>query len=479
MMAEKAELFTASDAAAWTGGKIVGNPDCSVYSAEVDSRKCRVGCLFFALPGEKADGHDFIAQVFENGAGGAVVSALWFENNRASIGPDLWRDGFIIVVSEPLRALQMTAAGYMDRITGPVKIGVTGSNGKTTTKELIAGVLSEKYSVIKTEGNYNSEIGLPLTVFNIKNSHDYAVIEMGINRVGEMDVLSEILRPDIVVITNIGTAHIGIFNSIETIAYEKRRSVSLFSGSGTLFISEDEPFREFLIDGLKGLSVYYGENCFKAENPGCRFQNLGLGGWEITTAEYSVRFPLVGWHNLKNAFCAYSIGRRLGLTDREIKAGLEKAVPLSGRSQIIHGAVTIIHDSYNANADSLKQSIEFADQLDWEGSKLYVIGDMKELGESSVSIHRAAGRAAAESMADEIIFFGEDSRAAFNEASALRLKNEAAGPELFHTVDYSELEDLLLKKLRSGDLLLVKGSRSMNLERLLEPISEKFRSVKC
>ena len=250
-MAEAEYIFTSAEAAAWTGGRLLGDAAVSVFSAEVDSRKCTEGCIFFALEGERVDGHDYVEAAFNAGACGAVVSAGWAGLDEAAAM--LVEEGrFLLAVDSPLKALQHAASAYMKNITGPVRVGITGSSGKTTTKELVAAVLDEKYSVVKTAGNYNSEIGLPLTVFNIRNSHDYAVIEMGINRVGEMDVLSEILRPDLVVITNIGTAHIGIFKNIETTAFEKRRSVSFFDESGWLFVDEDEQFRDFLADGHPG-----------------------------------------------------------------------------------------------------------------------------------------------------------------------------------------------------------------------------------
>jgi UDP-N-acetylmuramoyl-tripeptide--D-alanyl-D-alanine ligase len=376
-MVEGMELFTAFDAASWTGGELIGEASCAVYSAAVDSRKCRAGSLFFALRGERADGHDFLDQAFAGGACGAVVSEEWWSRLSAP-NRDL-SDGkcFYLVVADPLKALQLIASEYLKRIKGPVRIGITGSNGKTTTKELIAGVLSEKYSVVKTDGNYNSEIGLALTVFNIKENHDYAVIEMGINRVGEMDVLSEILCPDIVVITNIGTAHIGIFKNMETIAYEKRQAASCFTGKELLFIAEDEPFKDFLVEDLNGKAVSFGENTLKADYSDFSCRNIGLHGWEIKVEKYQVRFPLVGSHNLKNALCAYSVGLSQGLSHEQIGIGLEKSVALFGRSQIIEGPVTIIHDSYNSNADSLQQSILFADELVWTGPKRYVVADMK------------------------------------------------------------------------------------------------------
>lgn len=474
-MVKAGYLFTAKEAATWCGGELLGASSSEVSGAEVDSRRCKNGVLFFALSGERVDGHNYIDAAVKAGAIGAVVSTEWSDTEDAvNVFRHTADDVFFIIVDNPLRALQRIAAEYLKGISGPVRVGITGSNGKTTTKELIASVLSEKYSVVKTAGNYNSEIGLPLTVFNIKNEHDYAVIEMGVNRLGEMDVLSEILRPDVVVITNIGTAHIGIFGNKDTIAEEKRHSVSRFDGDGTLFVAEDEPYAGFLAEGLKGRSIVYGRESLEADG-GLNYKNLGLRGWAIEIDGEVIEYPLIGEHNLKNAFCACAVGRFAELGIKELKAGLESVNPLFGRGEIIEGAVTIIQDSYNANVDSMFTSMAFADNLDWSGSKYYVFGDMKELGSDSEKMHRQLGREAASCRADKVFFFGEDSVSAFEEAK----QRAKESPVFFHTNEYKALEDELLLNLKPDDLLLLKGSRSMNLERLIEPVNMKFGREKC
>ena len=472
MTAEKRVLFTAADASLWGGGLLVGSPDTEVFSVDVDSRRCGQGTLFVALKGERADGHDYVSSVFGSGAAGAVVSKKWYESfsGEARLHPE---NGFLLVVDEPLLALQKISASYMKKIKKPVKIGVTGSNGKTTTKELIAAVLARKFNVVKTEGNFNSEIGLPLTVFNIDNSYDYAVVEMGVNRMGEMDVLAEILRPDLVVITNIGTAHIGIFKNMETIAAEKRRSVSFFNAENTLFVSEAEDFFDFLDSGHPGKTIKYGPEIFGSENEGFSCSERGLKGWRIVFNGTQIDFPLIGRHNLENAVCACTLGRFLGVDDSGLKAGLESINIISGRSEIIEGPVTIIQDCYNANADSVGKAILFADELEWDGRKIYVLGDMKELGEASAEIHRGIGLSAANSSANRIYFYGPDSIEAYNSAQS------SGTADCFHTEDYEDLKSMLLEDLGRGDLLLLKGSRSMSLERLLEPVKALFMEGSC
>lgn len=469
-------IFTAGEAAQWAGCWLYGSSGIPVTEVVADSRGCGPGKLFVALKGERTDGHNYVQQVLEAGSAGAVVSEDWFRENSEVKIPE---EAFLLTAADPLEALQKTAAAYLRGVKHPVRIGVTGSNGKTTTKELIAGVLSEKYSVVKTGGNYNSEIGLPLTVFNIKNSHDYAVIEMGINRVGEMDVLTQILRPDIVVITNIGTAHIGIFKTRDVIAYEKRRALSLFDRDGSLFLDEDGEYKDFLVEDFKGRVEYFGRRSFTADNREFSAENAGLSGWKIRLDEVEVDFPLIGEHNLNNALCALKVGEAAGVGLEAMGKALEKAEPLFGRGQIIDGAVTIIQDCYNANADSLLSSIGFADELEWKGKKRYVLGDMKELGERSAEIHKAAGRAAAAGTADEVFFFGEDSRVSYDAALSVVEESEGRAPQFFWITDYQKLESELLARLTDGDLLLLKASRSMNLERLVEPVVNYNRGKRC
>ena len=477
MVETRGVVMTAEKAAEYAGGRLYGPAGAAVSGFESDSRKCAPGLVFVAMAGERTDGHNYISAAFESGACGALVDA-----SRADRLEEQLPEGrFFIYCDDPLKGLQKIAAGYMKTLSRPVRIGITGSNGKTTTKELTASVLSEKYSVISTEGNYNSEIGLPQTVFRINDGHDYAVIEMGINRMGEMEVLADILRPDIVVITNIGSAHIGIFNTVETIAAEKGKAVSFFDGSGTLFLDEDEAFRELLTRELQGSVQDYGERSLAA-SAGFEAESLGLGGWKVTLgrgeAECSFIFPLVGVHNLKNAICAASVGLFCGLATSEIAAGLQKSVPVFGRGEIIEGPVTVIQDCYNANLESMLGALDFTDDLKWPGNRIYVLGDMKELGDSSTAVHAAVGRAAGRGNADWVLFLGRDSALAFSEAENI-VSESGRGPKLFLAEEMEQLEEKMLEILEEGDLVLLKASRTMNLERLTAPALAKFRGEKC
>ncbi len=469
-MAEKSRvLFNVRQAGAWSRAIVFGNDLAEITSVVTDSRDAVPGCLFVAIKGERTDGHKYIAQVCEAGAGAVIVAQDWLKVNSGVL--DEYENTAFIVGEAPVRLLQDISAGYMRGLSHPVRIGVTGSSGKTTVKEVIAAVLSAGGSVVKTRGNLNSEIGLPVAVLDIEEASDYAVIEMGINRVGEMDILAEIFRPDVVVITNIGTAHIGILGSRENIAAEKKKAAVNFDGSQVLFVSEEETYSNILGEDLNGRLMKYGIKQVKAD---FSFSDKGLAGWEVGLDAYKAVYPLPGVHNLMNAVCAVCVAEYFGLDSESICRGLALSATLSGRSEIIEGGVTVIQDAYNSNADSLSRSMNFADSVKWNGRKIYVIGDMKELGDNSAEIHEAAGKEAAESCADELFFFGEDSKTAYE--AAVSVKNTAGdGNDIVSwTADYAELEEMVLESLQEGDLLLLKASRSMNLERLVKPVIEKF-----
>ena len=249
---------------------------------------------------------------------------------------------------------------HLGRLPSVTRVGVTGSNGKTTTKEIIGGILTRHASTAVNEGNLNSEIGLPMACFGVGPRHRYAVLEMGMNRVGEMDILADIVRPDLALITNIGTAHIGLLGSQDAIAAEKKRIFAHFDGRQTGFLPEGERYGAFLAEGVRGKMVVFGPG----STPGFeRSESMGLGGTLIHWEGFRIRFPLFGPHNLANALGALSVARELGVPNAEIRDGLEAVAPLFGRSQVINGPVTVIADCYNANPDSMARSLEFLESL--------------------------------------------------------------------------------------------------------------------
>lgn len=442
----------------------------SFRQAAVDSRKVGEGDLFIPLPGERTDGHHFIEDALARGAAGFIVSSDYYASHPES--KNLIQnagDKAVGVVSDTLKALQdMARAAMKERGKGAVKIGVTGSNGKTTTKELIGKVLSARGSAFVNEGNLNSEIGLCQEVLRYEGGEKFVVFEMGMNRKGEMSLLADIVCPDYAVITNIGTAHIGLIGSIEEIASEKKAIFSRFTGSEIGYIHEDEPFFDFLSRDVQGTILPYGR---RSAGEGIIEQDRGLKGSEIIFPEGVVRFPLFGGYNRKNMYAAYELGVRFGIPFREIKESLESVEPLFGRSQIIEGDVTVIFDCYNANDDSMREALAFADGLPWKGKKAAVLGGMAELGDFSEKLHAGLGSYAAGLAVDILFFYGEAMRPAYE--AAMASGTEPAGGRFRWFAEMEELGRDVESTLRPGDLLLLKGSRSIELERLLHYVKKE------
>jgi UDP-N-acetylmuramoyl-tripeptide--D-alanyl-D-alanine ligase len=415
------------------------------------------GGLFVALSGTVHDGHSFVESAFKNGADAALVERAKVETfNLESLAKDLGKT--LIIVDNTLKGLQSAARVYLEQFPHLLKIGITGSSGKTTTKEIAAAMIGAEKSTVMNPGNYNSETGLPLAVFGVRPWHEVGIFEMGMNRRGEIAELADVLKPNIALITNINSAHIGNIGSKEAIAEEKKKIFSRMDERDIALIPEDSSFRDFLAEGVKGAVSFYGEKSF-AEWGGV-VRSLGLDGSEITLDGQCIRFALPGRYNLANAFAAIAVARRVPVDQSAIRQGLESASPLFGRGEILRGRVTVIHDCYNANPESVAQALEFCESLDWPGRRIYVIGDMLELGESSPKAHETLGRLLAGSKADMVFLYGEEIKPA---AGILRDSNVSF---VMHTRDMNELSRTLDSCVHSGDLVLLKGSRGCALERL-------------
>ncbi|MFO8064368.1 MAG: UDP-N-acetylmuramoyl-tripeptide--D-alanyl-D-alanine ligase [Spirochaetota bacterium] len=445
------------------GGKLFGPGKRPVTTVTIDSRTCGAGSLFVALPGEHTDGHLFVADALRSGASMALVRSDWASGRETEISALLGEtDAGVCAVDDPLSALQDLARARLASFPHLRRVGITGSNGKTTTKELIASVLSQKDSTFKTRGNYNSEIGVPLSVFDVGEEHVFGVFELAMNHVGEMEVLADIVRPDLAVITNIGTAHIGLVGSQEAIAYEKRRVFSRFDGSQTAVLYESEPYRAVLEDGAAAHIVTFGpETTLGYEG----FEPRGVEGTVLRWRGRRIRLPLAGEHNVRNALAAITVGLQLGCSDDDIQAGLESAQPEFGRGEVIRGTITVLHDSYNANVDSMRAAIELiAETPHRSGKKILVLGAMYELGSYTAAHHEAVAASALASGADVTVLFGEEFEAA---AKALSDQDAEASKRLMWAGDIDELSSLISETVREGDLVLLKGSRGTRLERLL------------
>jgi UDP-N-acetylmuramoyl-tripeptide--D-alanyl-D-alanine ligase len=426
----------------------------------IDSRDAVKGSLFVALPGIHTDGHLFAGAAFKKGAAGMLgvqgdINFLRLKEQADSYG------AAIIGVENALDGLHALAAFHLDRFPSLLRVGITGSAGKTTVKEITHAIFSQSKTVIANKGNLNSETGLPLSLFNIQEKHQIGIFEAGMNHAGEIYGLAQILRPHIAMITNIGSAHIGHLGTRHAIAYEKKAFFSAFTGSETAVIPVNDQFAVFLAENVNGNVVFWGINEDKPQ-AGVSFKSLGLEGWEIKLENRAAKFPLPGSHNLKNAFAAAAIARAAGLSADEICAGFESVKPLFGRGRIIKvDEATVLCDYYNASPEAMAAAIKFCDNIEWNGPRVYVIGEMLELGEESEAAHAAIGLRIADSKAGAVFLFGKRSRPAFEPVMA-------GGKAVFFTEDIDELRREVKKQISANALVLLKGSRACALERVFE-----------
>ncbi|MFP4385306.1 MAG: UDP-N-acetylmuramoyl-tripeptide--D-alanyl-D-alanine ligase [Spirochaetia bacterium] len=440
--------------------------DRPLGSVVIDSRKCREGSLFVPLPGTVTDGHRHIGDAFKRGAAVSLAA----ENELQKL-PEYLRNSFsgighIIAVPDPLKALQDAAGAFRQSLTGVHIFGITGSSGKTTTKELLGSVFSRWKKTYMTEGNFNSDIGLPLSIFGLSEDTDYGIFEAGINYPGEMDGLVRILQPESVIITNIGSAHAGPLGGKEGIAREKRKLISGSRNVRQVFIHEDEPFLDFLAAETEAEIFRYG----KKTTPGIgEMVSLGSDGTVINWEGLRINLSLPGGYNGDNALGVIRAAQVHGVSPEAVKEGIESVRPLFGRSEVIRGKITLIRDCYNANPESVKQALELLGSAGEAGRKIAVIGSMKELGAYSVKAHTALGALIAQSGASAVFLFGEETLHALEGLGETGFQGLAK-----HYTDYEVLQDEFIGYVHPGDTVLLKGSRSNRLERLADTILETY-----
>ncbi|MGF7146118.1 UDP-N-acetylmuramoyl-tripeptide--D-alanyl-D-alanine ligase [Anaerotaenia torta] len=441
-------------------GKLYGDdPGYEIAGAAMDSRKIEKDYLFIASVGERVDGHSFIPQVFEKGAMAVLCEKI-------PVSPK----GPYILVDSSFEALKSIAAWYRSQLDIKV-VGITGSVGKTSTKEFISSVLSQKYRVLKTEGNFNNEIGLPLTVLNIREYHDIAVLEMGISDFGEMHRLSKIARPDICVITNIGQCHLENLGSREGILKAKTEIFDFMSENGRVCVNGDDDMLA-TISEVKGIPpVRFGlgrDNDITASEISAK----GLRGSSCTirmgAQSFSAEIPLPGGHMIFNALAATAVGSLLDMTIQEIFTGIASVKPIGGRSNILHlEQWTIIDDCYNANPVSMKAALDLLGTADTR--KVAILGDMGELGDNEKALHREVGEYAAASGIDLLICVGALSLNMYEGAQEQPGSIPLAGNVYCATRE--ELLKALPGLLKQGDTLLVKASHFMGFEEVVKFLS--------
>ena len=428
-----------------------------VESITTDSRQAEKGCLFVAIPGERVDGHDFIPSVFEKGAL-AVISERELENPS---GP-------YIQVESSLEAVKGIAAYYREQLDIKV-VGITGSVGKTSTKEVIASVLAQKYNVLKTLGNFNNELGLPLTVFRLRDEHQVAVLEMGISHFGEMHRLAKIARPDICVITNIGQCHLEFLKNRDGVLRAKTEIFDFMKGDGSIVLNGDDD-KLAQIQEAKGIRpIFFGTESGRSVYAD-HIENLGLKGVQcrihVDDKSVSVRIPIPGHHMVMNALAAAAVGHQLGLTMEEIKAGIEQLEAVSGRFHIIeNGRLQIIDDCYNANPVSMKASLDVL--CDAKGRRVDILGDMGELGENEAQLHAEVGAHASGNHIDLLICTGTVSSHMAEAAVA-----DGGYGEVLQVPTLDALLTCLPSLIEPDDTVLVKASHFMHFEKVVEKLEK-------
>lgn len=433
--------------------------DREVFGVVLDSRQAEENYLFIATKGERVDGHSFIGQVFAKGAAGVVCEKE--PENPA---------GAFILVEDSFRALKDIARFYRQNLTLTV-VGITGSVGKTSTKEFVASVLAEKYKVLKTEGNFNNEVGLPLTVLKIRDEHEAAVLEMGISDFGEMHRLSEIARPDICVLTNIGQCHLENLKSREGILKAKSEIFDFMSENGAVCLNGDDDMLRTIemVNGRKPLAFGRSEeNAVYADG----IENRGLFGSRadihIGGKIIHAEIPLPGEHMIYNALAAVAAGSFMGLTEEEMARGIAAVKPVGGRSHIMClKDKTVIDDCYNANPVSMCSALDLLSTA--LTRKVAVLGDMFELGEKEKEMHRKVGAYAAKLGIDVIICIGRLAGEMYD--GACRMAEEmanagtgGAGKSICYFSGKDEFMEKWKDMIKEGDTVLVKASHGMAFE---------------
>lgn len=437
--------------------KWVGNPQAleQVETFFIDSRTVPDQGMFVPLKGENTDGHRFLSAALMGGAIAAFCSRSAWANLETTVA--LSDRQVVVVVDDVLEALTNFASAHLDEFPGTLRIGITGSNGKTTTKELMASALSVFGPTYSSRGNFNSEIGLPLMALQMTSGFRFAVFEMGVNHRGEMDQLASIVRPLVSVITNIGTAHIGIIGSQLEIALEKKK---IFSRSGSVAMAVlpgSDRHLPVLSDGFGGSIFRFGRS-----EPGYRLiADRGLSGSEFEWKGHVYTLALPGLHHIDNALAVLTTVEALGLDPRRCSSALASVGASFGRGQVLHGEVELLLDCYNANYDSMVGLLGLLKDLRQDRRIVLVLGSMKELGAESPSLHDKLGKEVARLDVAGVFFFGDEAEGSYQACVAGRFSGHLAW-----TNEYSELESMVREFVHPGDLVVLKGSRSNELERL-------------
>ncbi len=459
-------MFTIKEIIEVTAGRLIsGDPDSRINKVSTDSRRLALGNIFIAIKGDKFDGHNFLSQAEERGAAAALIS----EDYCGMPGPaGLPHNITLIAVRDTLRALGALAAYHRRKFRLTV-IAVTGSNGKTTTKEMIYRVISSRFNTLKSHGSFNNHIGVPLTLLEINQDHEAVVLEIGMNHKGEIAALTEIAAPDIGVITGVGPAHLEFFDGIDGIVAAKCELFETMEKGKTAVVNADFP------ELYERVKRYPLELITFGRSEHCRYRATGVRVKEKDTLfrlndSYDFRLNIIGEHNVYNALAAIIVGERLGIPRDWIREGLENFSPADMRMQVLEiNGIKMIADCYNANPQSVSAAIDTLCALNCTKRRGFILGDMLELGDESEHLHAEAGRKIAEAGIDFLITVGER---AFYAAESAR-DNGMRSDVVFSVRDNGEALKIFRRQFRAGDTVLLKGSRAMKLEELIEKIRDK------
>jgi UDP-N-acetylmuramoyl-tripeptide--D-alanyl-D-alanine ligase len=428
----------------------------------IDSRNIQAGELFIAIKGGRFDGHDFVPEAIRKGAWGAVVERSALEDKYGSLG-NLKN---ILPVEDTLFALQEMSHMHREKYHIPV-VGITGSNGKTTTKEMLASIMKQKGPVLKNEGNLNNHIGVPLTLLKLEARHRAAVIEMGMSAAGEIDLLSRLVSPDVGIITNVGPAHLEFLGSLDMVAEAKAEMLGNLKSDGTAVFNADDRYFETLRKKWNGRVISFGIDSRAAVSASDIRQDKDFTDFTLTAdgSKIKVRLRTVGRHNVYNALAAAAAAIAAGMSLDAVKSGLDDFAPVAMRSELklIHGR-TVLADCYNANPGSVQAALETLISLRTGMQSIAVLGDMLELGNATDEAHKEIGRTAARLGVNVLITLGALSKYMLEGAA------EAGMPKsrLFAAGSHAEAAELLRKHSKNGDAVLIKGSRGMKMEKILE-----------
>ncbi len=442
----------------------VGNPellDKEIQGFSISSKTIHYGEAFIAIKGERFDAHNFVTDVLKNGNSNCIVSKIWFQGQEKADLP-----GNFFLVSDTLLALQEISHYYRLKFDIPI-IALTGSNGKTTTKEMIAAVLGEKFKVLKTEGNLNNHIGLPLTLFKLNSEYEIAVIEMGTNSKGEITRLAEIGCPTHGLITNIGPAHLEFFGTLEGVSEAKRELwQNLEKDEKTAFINIDDPFLRKNIPAVKKIITYGFENPADVQGKFIRIDKKGRAVFQVNETEINLK--IAGIHNIYNALAAVTVGLNFNLNMEQIKSALESFHAADKRMQVIEKkGIIIINDCYNSNPESAKNALLTLSQMETKGRRIAVLGDMFELGKSGKREHESVGEYLSSlKKIDLLLTLGPLSELTAEQAKKTGTKNSK------HYSDKKKLINHLKSDVKKGDLILIKGSRGMAMEEVTNVLTE-------